>query len=293
MSNGKKEWQDCYYICPVCKQPLTPTINGLFCQQDGVEYPVKNEIPDFVVEDLTESPSLLLRSIDKLDNIAKIYEGSVYGAWDMVNAQLDLPSIKEMATIMTEAVDAENGVGLDVACGTGFITRSIAQKMYLVYGIDISMGMLEKATEYAQERGIVNICFARSRAERLPFPDTTFDGVTCSVALHLFPDTAEALREMARVMKTGARVAVLTLVKQDPSTLKMMQNAIKMVLERVGTSSPFGEETPEALRIGEEVLGTQHLFDVKELERYLSQTGFRGFAYTIYGSFILFHAEKE
>ena len=47
----------------------------------------------------------------------------------------------------------------------------------------------------------------------------------------------------------------------------MMQNAIKMVLERVGTSSPFGEETPEALRIGEEVLGTQHLFDVKELGR--------------------------
>ena len=85
----------------------------------------------------------------------------------MVNAQLDLPSIKEMATIMTEVVDVENGVGLDVACGTGFITRSIAQKMHLVYGIDISMGMLEKATEYAQERGIVNICLPA--AERRDF----------------------------------------------------------------------------------------------------------------------------
>jgi len=39
------------------------------------------------------------------------------------------------------------------ACGTGFITRSLAEKMRLVYGIDISMGMLEKAAEYAGKKG--------------------------------------------------------------------------------------------------------------------------------------------
>ena len=74
-----------------------------------------------------------------------------------------------MAMIMTEMVDAKDGVGLDVACGTGFFTRPLAQKMRIVYGIDTSMGMLEKATEYAREKGIGNICFARSRAERLHF----------------------------------------------------------------------------------------------------------------------------
>ena len=55
--NGKKEWQDSYYVCPVCKQPLTSTINGLFCQRDGIEYPVKNAIPDFIADDLAESTS--------------------------------------------------------------------------------------------------------------------------------------------------------------------------------------------------------------------------------------------
>ncbi|HXY87050.1 MAG TPA: methyltransferase domain-containing protein, partial [Candidatus Acidoferrales bacterium] len=155
MSNvGKKRSQDedSYYVCPACKQPLTPTTKGLFCQQDGVEYPVKNGIVDFVIENLAKSASPVLRSVDKLDELAEIYEGpSWYGTMDKINAELGLPSIKEGANMMAEMVDANGGVGLDVACGTGFITRSLAQKMRLVYGIDISMGMLEKATEYARE----------------------------------------------------------------------------------------------------------------------------------------------
>jgi len=98
MSNYSKEWQDSYYACPVCKQPLTPTVNGLFCQRDGVEYPVKNGIPDFVVEDIAESTSPVLRSVDKLDDLAKIYEGpSWYGTMDTIHAELGIPTIEEGA----------------------------------------------------------------------------------------------------------------------------------------------------------------------------------------------------
>jgi ubiquinone/menaquinone biosynthesis C-methylase UbiE len=275
-NKGKKEWQASHYVCPVSKQLLTPKTNGLFCQQEGVEYPVKNGIPDFVVEDLTESTNPVLRSVDKIDEFAKIYEGPlVYGIVDKVNAELGLPSTEDMAKTMTEMVDAENGVGLDVACGTGFVTRHLAQKMHLVYGIDISMGMLEEATKYAQEKGIGNIRFARSMAEKLPFPDDVFDGVTCSGALHLFQDTVEALREMARVMKRSARLAVLTVVKGDLPVLKT-------VFERVGTSNPLAKEA----------LKTMHIFDIEGLDRYLSQIEFKGFTYDIYGPFILFNAEK-
>jgi ubiquinone/menaquinone biosynthesis C-methylase UbiE len=276
-NDGKKGSQDSYYVCPVCKQPLTPTINGLCCQRDEIEYPVKNGIVDFITEDLTESPNLLLRSVDKLDESAKIYEGpSWLGTFDKINAQLGLPSHEDMVKTMTEMVDAENGLGLDVACGTGIVSRSIAQKMHLVYGIDISMGMLEMATEYAREKKIENIRFARSMAERLPFPDGVFDGVTCSGALHLFQDTVEALNEMARVMGRGTRLAIMTFVKQDLSTFKMS-------FELLGAGNHFVEETLKAM----------HFFDIEELDRCLSQTGFKGFAYTIYGPFILFHAEKS
>jgi SAM-dependent methyltransferase len=248
----------------------------LCCEREGVEYPIKNGIVDFVTEDLTKSTSPILRSVDKVDEFAKIYEGpSWYGIVDEVNAELGLPSYEEVAKMLTEMVDAKDGLGLDVACGTGFVTRALAQKMPLVYGIDISMGMLEQATEYARQRGIGNIHFAHSRAERLPFPDSLFDGVTCSGALHTFQDTVEALKEMARVMKSGARLGVQTFLKQDLSFFTKFW-------ERV-PSSPFGEE---------ESLEALHLFDVEELGSYLSQTGFRGFKYDVYGSYILFHAEK-
>jgi ubiquinone/menaquinone biosynthesis C-methylase UbiE len=81
---------------------------------------------------------------------------------------------------------------------------------------------------------------------------------------------------MARVMKTGARLAVLTFLKQALPTMKV-------ILERLEASKYFEEEALEAI----------HLFDVEELDNYLSQTGFRSFAYNIYGPSILFQAEKE
>ena len=264
---GKMECQD-NYICPVCKLPLSPMINGLLCQQCGVIYPVKNGIPDFVVEDLTKSTSPVLRSVSRFDQLAKIYETPLwYPIIYHLYGGLFIPSVLSEVEIITKNVDAQNGLGLDVACGTGLFTRSIAQKMRLVYGIDISMGMLEKATEYAREKRIRNICFARSLAERLPFPDDVFDGVTCCGALHAFTDPTEALSEMARVLKTGARLAVMTFVKRRFFRFK-----------RVNEYS-------------EKVYGV-HIFDVDEIDNYLSQTGFKRFAYTIYGSMILFHAEK-
>lgn len=80
---------------------------------------------------------------------------------------------------------------------------------------------------------------------------------------------------MARVMKRSARLAVLTVVKGDLS-------ALKTVFERVGASNPLAKEA----------LKTMHIFDIEGLDRYLSQAGFKGFTYDIYGPFILFNAEK-
>jgi uncharacterized protein YbaR (Trm112 family) len=70
-----KSVKDNNYVCPTCKQPLTPAANGLCCQRDGIEYPLKNGIVDFVTEDLTKSTNLIFRVADKLDDFAKIYEG--------------------------------------------------------------------------------------------------------------------------------------------------------------------------------------------------------------------------
>jgi hypothetical protein len=68
----------------------------------------------------------------------------------------------------------------------------------------------------------------------------------------------------------------MTLLKQGLPPLKKFFEPFK-------ASSPFSEE---------EILEVMHLFDVEELDTYLTQAGFKGFAYNIYGPYILFHAEK-
>ncbi len=130
------------------------------------------------------------------------------------------------------------------------------------------MGMLQKAAEYAEDKKIDNIHFARARAEKLPFRDDFFDGVICCGALHLFPDTEEALVEMKRVMKNGARLAVMTFVKRRFLKFKRVYEHLR---------KDHGA----------------HIFDVEELDTYLSKTGFKNFTYNIYGSMILFQAEKK
>jgi uncharacterized protein YbaR (Trm112 family) len=61
-----KSMKDDNYVCPVCKQPLSPTANGLRCQREGVEYPIKNGIVDFVTEDLTKSTNFFFKFADKI-----------------------------------------------------------------------------------------------------------------------------------------------------------------------------------------------------------------------------------
>jgi ubiquinone/menaquinone biosynthesis C-methylase UbiE len=251
--------------------PLPWKIDTLLCQRCGLDYPVKNGIPDFVVEDLSKSPHPVLRLVSRIDRLAKIYETPLwYPLVYHFYGGLFIPSVKEEVKMITEMVDAQNRIGLDVACGTGLFTRSVAKKMKLVYGIDVSRGMLDKAAKYAEKEKISNIRLARARAEKLPFRDSLFDGVVCCGALHLFPDTRQALGEMARVMKEGARLAVMTFVKRRFFKFKRVYEH-KHLKSRHGLT----------------------VFDVEELDDYLSQTGFRHFQHSIYGSMVLFHAERD
>ena len=257
------------YVCPVCKSPLSSMPDELFCRQCKAEYPAKSGIPDFVLEDLSKSKHPVLSSVSGLDKLAKIYETRLwYPIVYHVYGGLFIPSVEEEVKMVTDMVNAADGLGLDVACGTGLFTRSIARKMRRVYGIDISMGMLQKATEYAEKEKIGNIRYARAMAEKLPFPDRLFDGVICCGALHLFPETVDALGEMARVMKKGARLAVMTFVGRRFFRFKRIREHLR---------KDHGA----------------HVFDVDEMDSYLSETGFKDFTYKIYGSMILFHAEKS
>ncbi|MGX1498317.1 class I SAM-dependent methyltransferase [Roseibium aggregatum] len=98
---------------------------------------------------------------------------------------------------------------LDLACGTGAVTREIASHgigFARLVGVDMSAGMLAVASGKANESGIEAEWF-EADAGNLPFPDGVFDLAYCQQALQFFPDRVGALRELHRVLTRGGRVA--------------------------------------------------------------------------------------
>lgn len=95
---------------------------------------------------------------------------------------------------------------LDVACGTGVLTREITTRVApdgSVIGLDINDGMLRVARAKAPA-----LSFQAGRAEALPFGDARFDVVTCQFGLMFFEKRTKAIQEMMRVLKPGGRLAV-------------------------------------------------------------------------------------
>jgi ubiquinone/menaquinone biosynthesis C-methylase UbiE len=98
---------------------------------------------------------------------------------------------------------------LDVASGTGEPGLTIASMLQggKVTLTDLSEDMLNIAREHAMLRGIQNVETRVCDVCELPFADNTFDAISCRFGFMFFPDMGLATKEMARVLKPGARIA--------------------------------------------------------------------------------------
>jgi SAM-dependent methyltransferase len=108
---------------------------------------------------------------------------------------------------LVEAVGIREGARvLDVACGTGAVTRLAADRVGergSVVGLDLNESMLTVARRQRDD-----VEWRRGDAGKLPFPDDAFDVVTCQAGLMFFPDPEGALGEMARVLRPDGTVGV-------------------------------------------------------------------------------------
>ena len=101
---------------------------------------------------------------------------------------------------------AQTQTVLDVATGTGAVARElIRQKGCRVVGVDVTPEMLAEA----RRRLGVEVRLLEASAERLPFADASFDGLTFTYLLRYVADPAATLRELARVVRPGGTVASL------------------------------------------------------------------------------------
>jgi SAM-dependent methyltransferase len=145
----------------------------------------------------------------------------------------DLGYPPELARVPESAVESFAGVAnpfslgrlargervLDLGSGAG--TDSLVAAFQVgtegsVTGIDMTPEMLAKASAAASEAGVANVSFVEGEAERLPFPDGSFDVVISNGVIDLIPEKDAVFSELHRVLVPGGRIQVADVTIQRP-----------------------------------------------------------------------------
>jgi SAM-dependent methyltransferase len=139
---------------------------------------------------------------------------------------------------------------LDLASGVGEPALAIAKAIGpsgRVTATDLGPGMIAYAEEIAKSEGLRNIEFRVADVESLPFPDRSFDVVSCRFGIMFFPEQVKAFRECRRVLKSGGRVAFVAWGKREQLFLTA---TIGILMKYVEAPTP-DPDAPHAFMFGE------------------------------------------
>ena len=148
----------------------------------------------------------------RYDRLAEILSFGQNGRWRraMVDQIVRAP---DATAARPSARDAAASVGtvLDVASGTAGVAIQLARRSRArVVGVDLTEQMLRRGHANVTAAGLTErVALVAGKAEQLPFPDASFDGLTFTYLLRYVADPQATLAELARVVKPGGRVASL------------------------------------------------------------------------------------
>ena len=135
------------------------------------------------------------------------------------------------------AIAATNRIGgrvLEVGVGTG-ISLPLYGSNVRVFGTDISEAMLSKARQRVGELGLTNVeGLAVMDAEKLEFPDESFDVVMAQYVVTAVPNPEAALDEFARVLRPGGQIILLSRVSADAGMRHFIERRLQPVVRPLG-----------------------------------------------------------
>ena len=134
------------------------------------------------------------------DRIAPVY--------DFMNRAMTMGLDQRWRRLAALAVVQPRDDVLDVCCGTGDLAIAAARLGGRVTGVDFSEAMLRRARRKAPQ-----LTWIRGDALALPFDDESFDVATVGFGIRNVADLEAGLRELARVLKPGGRLAVLEITR--------------------------------------------------------------------------------
>ena len=174
------------YICPTCQR----------------HYPVVDGISHFVQPEA-------LTGLNK--RFAQIYDWASWGYSLFSKIAFAYIGMKEEQgrREITDRLEPKGGRVLEVSIGPGVNLPYLVVRPDVceVYGLDISLGQLNRCREYVAHHGW-DVQLQLGNAEQLPYFDNTFEAVFHIGGINFFNDKKKAIEEMIRVAKPGARILI-------------------------------------------------------------------------------------
>ncbi len=140
------------------------------------------------------------------------------------------------------AILATNKIGgrvLEVGVGTGISLPQYASHLR-IFGTDISEAMLHKAKARVADLHLKNVeGLAVMDAEKLEFPDQSFDVVMAQYVVTAVPNPEAALAEFARVLRPGGELILLSRVSADAGMRRFIEQRLQPVVRQLGWRTEF------------------------------------------------------
>lgn len=149
--------------------------------------------------------------------------------------------------LIEDAAIAKGNSVLDVATGTGEPALTIAELVGpdgSVVGTDVVPEMVEAARREGERRNLQNAKFKLAFTDNLPFPANTFDATVSRFGAMFFPDPLQCLRDMLRVLKPGAKIALAVWYLQEKNPFdyivsRVVDRYVERAAPQPGSSDMF------------------------------------------------------
>jgi len=116
---------------------------------------------------------------------------------------------------------------IDIATGAGHTANAYAPYVKEVTALDLTEQMLKVAKDFIESNGYENVRFVQGDAENLPFPNESFNIITCRIAPHHFPNIKAFISEVYRVLIPGGQFILNDNVAPERDEFDQFYNTVE------------------------------------------------------------------
>jgi ArsR family transcriptional regulator len=194
----------------------------------------------------------LERTLEARGERSRSFFDSVGPEWDALRKVFHDDVLRARA--VTRMISPELRVA-DIGTGTGILATELARLGLSVIGVDNSSRMLDAARSKLDGEGLLErVDLRRGEARTLPIEDESVDAAFAHMVLHYLPSPAEALREMARIVRPGGTVVVVDFLQHAHEWMRQELRVVWLGFAMDTVHEWFEQAGLQGLRVEKESL---------------------------------------